>query len=113
MKQPARDEWIQAIERVQPFDHIVQTYFLCQLHFSPDDIDTRGKRKYILENRVPSIFSNNNNDCIGASIIDSESTNSSSTVDNTFHSESLVQNISNTDESSNEPISSPSTIYDR
>lgn len=62
LNQPERSKWIEAIEKVQPFDNIVATYKLCEFHFLPEDIDTRGKRKHILPGRVPSVFSNKKND---------------------------------------------------
>lgn len=46
---------------MQPFDYVVQTYHLCELHFSPDDIVTREKKKSIAPGRVPTIFEIENN----------------------------------------------------
>lgn len=59
---PNRSKWIEAIEKIQPFDYITQTYYLCQFHFLPEDIQMKGKRKFIISGRVPSIFPNSRND---------------------------------------------------
>lgn len=106
-KEPEKSKWIEAIERVQPFDYVVQRYFLCQLHFLPDDIGILGTRKIVLPGKIPSIFAvsgNNENtsDCSEqneacALVINDESRNSSSSSDNVFNTESPVQNF---DESS-------------
>lgn len=64
MEEPNRSKWIEAIEKVQPFDYYVSTYHLCQFHFLPEDVGTQGKKKtkkFILSGRVPSIFSNEGN----------------------------------------------------
>lgn len=45
------------IEKVQPFDYVVQTYHVCSLHFLPSDIKVSGKRKTITVGKVPTIFS--------------------------------------------------------
>lgn len=65
INEPNRNKWIQAIEEFQPFDYIVQTYHICSLHFSKDDIIIKGKKKTIIPGKVPSVFThelNNNND---------------------------------------------------
>lgn len=61
LKQPGRSQWIEAIEQVQPFDYVVQTYYVCELHFLQEDIFTRGKKKFIVPGKVPTIFGINNN----------------------------------------------------
>lgn len=108
LKQPHREKWIREIEKVQPFDYIVQMYYLCQYHFSPNDIESRGKKKIIIPGRVPSIFANNNNNdnvlnchdenAVDVSIKDIESIISSSNVGNTLNTECLSHTISNPDE---------------
>lgn len=122
-KQPDRSKWIQAIEEVQTFDEIVQTYYICEFHFSPDDIVKRGKKKCILPNRVPSIFANNAeiddtlqcSDENGnlASIEVNVSTKTCSAVDNALDSVFSTQYVSNTDDQTNESRLSSSAIDDR
>lgn len=56
--QPVRDKWIEAIEKCQVFDYKVTRFVVCSLHFLPDDILVRGKRRIISQGKVPSIFSN-------------------------------------------------------
>lgn len=62
LAEPKRSKWIEAIEKIQPFDYVVQTYHICSLHFLSEDIGFRGKNKCILPGKVPSIFKNNNSD---------------------------------------------------
>lgn len=119
LKQPERSKWIEKIEKVQPFDDTVATYHVCQFHFLPEDLDIRGKRKYILPGRVPSVFANNDNNdntvecfgvnAIGASVNNSESTNFSSAVSNAAYP---VQNTLSIEEATNETISSSSSTYE-
>lgn len=53
-----RSKWIEAIEKVQPFDYITQNYHVCQFHFLPEDIEKKGKKKFVIFGRVPSVFTN-------------------------------------------------------
>lgn len=55
---PNRSRWIEAIEKTQEFDYITQTYYVCQSHFLPEDIQKRGKKTFVISGRVPSVFSN-------------------------------------------------------
>lgn len=111
LKQPDRSKWIDAIEKVQPFDYIIQMYYLCQFHFSPDDIETRGRKKIVLPGRVPSIFANyskNTLECFDVNTIDTGMSNDESTNSNlASNSVFLGQNILNIHES-NETVSSSS-----
>lgn len=108
---------------MQPFDYIVQKYYLCQYHFQPDDIDIRGKKKCILPGKLPSIFENINNDdndtseCLdvnttGTNINNIESTSSSSTFDNDLNSIISVQNKPSIGKLTEGTLPSSSTIYD-
>lgn len=54
--QPARSQWINAIESHQQFDYHVQKYYICSLHFAPGNLNIHGKKKIVLKGRVPSIF---------------------------------------------------------
>lgn len=56
--QPYRDQWIQAIERFQEFDHQILSYHVCSLYFSSNDIVRHSKKKSVRRGRVPSIFPN-------------------------------------------------------
>lgn len=56
--QPYRDQWIQAIERFQEFDHQILSYHVCSLHFSSNDIVRHSKKQSVRRGRVPSIFPN-------------------------------------------------------
>lgn len=57
--QPDRDLWIAAIEKYQPFDYHVQTYFICSLHFERSHIKVQARRKTVVPGKLPSIFPNN------------------------------------------------------
>lgn len=59
LTQPNRDKWINAIEKFQPFDYVIQTFHVCSRHFLPSDIKTIGK-KTVISGRVPSIFTDSN-----------------------------------------------------
>lgn len=122
-KQPDRSKWIETIEQVQPFDYNVQTYYLCQLHFSPDDIVERGNKKSIVPGRLPTIFGINNNntdnteECSDSNYIcetlnDIKSTNLNPIVDISSNSEPLSRYIPSADESFNQNNSSLSIAYD-
>lgn len=54
--QPARTQWIEAIEQYQKFDYYVRTYYVCQLHFKPDDLNVDKNRRTVKKGRVPSVF---------------------------------------------------------
>lgn len=58
--EPERSRWISTIEQHQPFDYYAHTYFVCSLHFEPSDLVIRGKGKYVVKGRMPSIFRNEN-----------------------------------------------------
>lgn len=72
LKNPNRQKWISAIEKIQPFDYYVATYHVCELHFLPEDVETKGKRKLIIPGRVPKVFQNigNNNSSINLQVED-------------------------------------------
>lgn len=59
LNEPSRSKWIQSIEKYQIFDHVIQTYHVCSLHFSPEDIITTGKRNMVVRGRIPTIFPSN------------------------------------------------------
>lgn len=65
---PNRSKWIEAIEKIQPFDYITQTYYVCQFHFLPEDIEKRGKKKFVISGRAPSIFSSQSNENVNSNV---------------------------------------------
>lgn len=60
LSEPNRGKWISAIEQIQTFDYVVQTFHICSRHFLPCDIKTIGKRKTVISGRVPIIFTDSN-----------------------------------------------------
>lgn len=51
-----RNEWIEAIEKQQPFDFSSLQFDVCELHFKKGDIVLQGKRIKLREGAVPSVF---------------------------------------------------------
>lgn len=56
LNEPNRSHWIRAIEKYQVFDY-VPTYYVCSMHFRPEDIIKSGRVNRVVPGRVPSIFS--------------------------------------------------------
>lgn len=56
--EPNRSKWIDAIGNIQEFNNTIQTFHVCEVHFSPNDIEFKGKKKIIISGRVPTIFPN-------------------------------------------------------
>lgn len=67
LKNPNRKLWIDAIENFQPFDYVIQNYYVCSLHFSSTDLKISGKRKTVISGRFPTIFPpQNTTECSGS-----------------------------------------------
>lgn len=83
---PNRSKWIEAIEKIQPFDYITQTYYVCRFHFLPKDIQKRGRKNFVISGRVPSIFPNSqsnenvNSQCSNVSVIEVNGNSCESTI---------------------------------
>lgn len=79
-----------AIESHQAFDDGVGTYYICSLHFEPNDLIIRGKRKTVIKGKAPSIFSHQDTteSCVqnepsvnGNEICDTDDNNNNTTFD--------------------------------
>lgn len=51
-----RSEWIDAIEKQQPFDFSSPQFDVCELHFKNGDIILQGKRVKLREGALPCIY---------------------------------------------------------
>lgn len=51
-----REEWIDAIEKQQPFDFSSPHFDVCELHFKYGDIVVQGKRVKLREGALPCVF---------------------------------------------------------
>lgn len=68
MRQPERNNWIQAIQDHQEFDDTIPRFIVCSLHFNTTDIAISGKRKTISAGKIPSIFPNRNLDTVDRNV---------------------------------------------
>lgn len=52
--------WIDAIEKFQQFDYAAAKFFVCELHFLPEQIMRSGGRTDLVDGSVPTIFKSPN-----------------------------------------------------
>lgn len=65
-----RTQWIEAIEKVQPFRQEKTNFNVCIRHFINSDVEKRGDKFTLFPNAIPSVFENYFIEIISNEIID-------------------------------------------